>query len=92
MINNKSIIKQFPVLNKEGLYYLDSAATCQKPDCVIDAMTNFYKEEYATVHRGIYDLSQKSTIKYNSVRTLIQEFIGAQSEKEVIFTRGAILM
>ncbi len=88
-MNNESIVKQFPVIEKEGLHYLDSAATCQKPNCVIDAMTNFYKEEYATVHRGIYDLSQKSTIKYNNVRRQIKDFIGAKSEKEVIFTRGA---
>ena len=86
MIKNETIIKEFPVLAKEGLHYLDSAATCQKPNCVIDAMTHFYKEEYATVHRGIYDLSQKS---HSRNLVSLRSFLGVYSNAEQVLLSHA---
>lgn len=83
--------KHFPLLcNKGGknLVYLDSAATSQKPEEVIRAMTSFLEEEYGTVHRAIYGLAARSTQKYNEVRRSIQKFIHAEHAEEIIFTRG----
>ena len=87
--NVNNIRKCFPIFDTINSVYLDSAATTQKPQVVIDAMSQFYKEEYATVHRGIYELSQKSTKQYDDVREKVRSFLGAQSTKEIIFTRGA---
>lgn len=77
----------FPIL-KQKLIYLDSAATSQKPQMVIDAMNHFYSQEYATVHRGVYALSANATQKYNAVREKIAQFINAESTGEIVFTRG----
>lgn len=86
------IRKDFPMLSKDSeekrFVYLDSAATTQKPQVMIDAMKQFYEEEYATVHRAVYDHSVRATEKYQEVRRLIQQFINAQHEEEIIFTRG----
>lgn len=79
----------FPIFQKKpDLIYLDSAATAQKPKRVIEAMSSFLEERYATVHRAVYSLSQEATCEYHSVRKKIQAFLGAKSEKEIIFTRG----
>lgn len=82
----------FPILKKRiqghPLIYLDTAATAQKPQCVIDAITHFYTHEYATVHRGIYSLSSEATCRYNLVRQKVQKFINAALPEEIIFTRG----
>lgn len=77
----------FPML-KKGLCYLDNAATTLKPKCVIDAMSHFMQEEYATVHRAAYELSVKSTTSYSGVRKKVQQFIHAQSVEEIVFTKG----
>ncbi|WP_281289915.1 aminotransferase class V-fold PLP-dependent enzyme [Pasteuria penetrans] len=69
--------------------YLDSAATSQKPQLVIDAIRNFYETCNANVHRGVYQLSHQATEAYEGVRKKVQHFIHAASEKEIIFTRGA---
>ncbi len=85
------IKKDFPLLNREGeepLYYLDSAATTQKPAVVIDAMDKFYREEYGTVRRGVYRLSEKATAAYEGTRKKVAAFLGAESEKEIIYTGG----
>lgn len=78
----------FPLLKGRSFIYLDSAATTHKPGRVIDALSHFYSEEYATVHRAIYDLSLKATEKYEGTRKLVKEFIGARYEEEIIFTKG----
>lgn len=80
---------QFPIFKKHPqLIYLDSAATAQKPQCVIDALTRFYSEEYATVHRAIYRSSLVATEKYNEARETVRRFLGAAYTEEIVFTRG----
>ena len=70
-------------------HYLDTAASAQKPQKVIDAMTRALGEDYATVHRGVYGRSAQMTLGYESARRRVAEFIGAKSENEVVFVRGA---
>lgn len=77
---------QFPGV--AGWHYLDSAATAQKPQAVIDAIAKAYGPEYATVHRGIYQRSSDMTARYEAARAAIATLIGGKSD-EVIFTRGA---
>lgn len=79
--------KDFPLL-KNGLIYLDSAATSQKPVKVIEAVKEYYENDNANVHRGIYKLAQKSTMLYEKAHEKVADFIGAEFE-EVIFTKGA---
>lgn len=81
--------KYFPLLrNNPGLVYLDSAATTQKPDSVIEAMNNFYIHENANIHRGAYDLSDRATKKYENTRIKVAEFLEAESEDCIAFTKG----
>lgn len=84
--------QEFPMLtaemNGKPFVYLDTAATAQKPRCVIEAIRKFYTEEYATVHRSVYDFASQATERYHSVRRLVKEFINASCEEEIIFTRG----
>ncbi len=86
------IKKDFPVLNRDfggqPLVYLDTAATSQKPEAVIDAMDRFYRESYGTVRRGVYRLSEKATAAYEGTRRKIADLIGAASENEIVYTRG----
>jgi len=83
----------FPILaekiRNKPLVYLDNAATCQKPQAVIDSIVNLYSHDYANVHRGVHTLSVRSTDKFEGARTKVKEFINAASEKEIIFVRGA---
>jgi cysteine desulfurase/selenocysteine lyase len=83
----------FPILSKEvygkPLVFLDSGASAQKPQAVIDAMTYVMREEYANVHRGVHYLSQHTTMAYEAVRGKIATHINAGDENEVVFTRGA---
>jgi len=83
---------QFPVLHQEingkPLVYLDNGATAQKPEVVIDAVGDCYRQYYANIHRGVHDLSQRSTTAFEAVRATVQRFLNAPSEDEVIFTRG----
>ncbi|HSX03962.1 MAG TPA: cysteine desulfurase [Rhabdochlamydiaceae bacterium] len=83
-----AVRKDFPIFKAKSLVYFDSAATTHKPASVIDALSNFYSQEYATVHRSVYELAAKATVRYNSVRAQIQEFLGAKLPEEIIFTRG----
>lgn len=85
--------RDFPVYDaqeRQGrkLLYLDSAATTQKPQAVIDAISRFYSDDYGSVHRGIYHLSAVATEEYEQARQVVADFLGV-STKEVIFTRGA---
>ena len=83
----------FPILqtamNGRPLVYLDSAASTQKPQKVIEALSGFYEHDYANIHRGIYDLSQRATALHDEARRKIQRLIGARDWREVIFTRNA---
>ena len=77
---------QFPAI--ENWHYLDSAATAQKPQAVIDAITNAYSRDYATVHRGVYERSASMTASYEAARAAASNLIGGQPT-ELVFTRGA---
>ena len=70
-------------------HYLDTAATAQKPQAVIDAMVNALGRDYATVHRGVYARSADMTAAYEKARSRVQSFIGAKSANEIVFVRGA---
>ena len=73
----------------EVWYYLDTAASAQKPQIVVDAMANALGRDYATVHRGVYGRSAQMTLGYEAARRRIAEFIGAKTENEIVFVRGA---
>lgn len=80
--------EDFPLL-KENVVYLDSAATSQKPFCVINSISNYYKTINANPHRGAYDLSVKSTTVYDNAHEVVKKFINAKSSKEIVFTKNA---
>lgn len=84
--------KNFPILARPVhghlLVYLDNAATTQKPQAVLDALTDFYQSYNANVHRGVHQLSQEATDALEVSRRTVQQFIGAREESEVIFTSG----
>ena len=82
-----SVRGEFPAI--AGWHYLDSAATAQKPQAVIDAITHAYARDYATVHRGVYERSAVMTQSYENARGAVAGFIGAASASEIVFTRGA---
>ena len=80
----------FPLLVKNPrLHYLDSAATSQKPAVVLDAIREYYETDYANPHRGAYDLSARSTERYDQARKRVARFIGVKDTDTLIFTRGA---
>ena len=84
-----NVKNDFPIFNEyPDLVYLDSGATTHKPNEVIQSMASFYSSNYGTVHRGIYDLSVKSTNSYNDARSKVTTFINSASDKNIIFTRG----
>lgn len=70
-------------------HYLDSAATAQKPNAVIDAIARAYGPDYATVHRGVYERSANMTLAYEAARRKVASFIGAASDSEIVYVRGA---
>lgn len=86
------IKKEFPVLQQlqkgKPLAYLDNAATTQKPKRVLDCLNQFYNNEYATVHRGAYLLSEKATQKFEAVRSKVKTFLNANQNSEIIYTKG----
>lgn len=92
MLNPQEIRKEFPILTQtvygKPLIYLDNAATTQKPQCVIDAISNAYCTINANVHRGVHHLSQVATEEFEQARRTVQQFIGAAHSHEIIFTRG----
>ncbi|MCH8347807.1 MAG: cysteine desulfurase [Proteobacteria bacterium] len=88
-----AVREDFPIL-KETIYgkpltFLDSAASAQKPQAVIDTVANFYSHSYANIHRGIYKLSQEATEAYEQVRNKVAKFINAASREECLFVRNA---
>ena len=88
----QNIRAQFPALHQEvngkALVYFDNAATSQKPQMVIDAITHYYSKENSNIHRGVHYLSQQATNKYEAAREAVRRFINADSIEEIIITRG----
>ena len=78
----------FPLLNSLDIAYLDNAATAQRPQCVLDAVTEFYKSKNANPLRGLYPLSISATESYESARDTVRDFLNAKSSSEIIFTRN----
>jgi cysteine desulfurase / selenocysteine lyase len=87
-----AVVKDFPVLQQtvygKRLAYLDNGATTQKPQQVIDSMRQFYEQDYATVRRGVYQLSARATQAFEGVRKQVARFINAPSPNQVVFTKG----
>ena len=92
MYDVQTIRKDFPILSRQvngkPLVYLDNGASAQKPQVVIDAITQAYSMEYANVHRGLHFLSNLATEKYEAVRGKVARFLNAGSEDEIVFTTG----
>lgn len=92
VIDIEKIRADFPILsrkvNGKPLIYLDNGATSQKPRLVIDAISNYYKNQNANIHRGVHTLSQEITIVYENARTTIQKHLNAAHAHEIIFTKG----
>ena len=90
--NIEQLRADFPILGRQiynrPLVYLDNAATTQKPKCVVDAIADEYYNLNANVHRGVHYLSQQATELHEAARIRVKEFIGAHSEREIVFTRG----
>jgi len=86
-----AIRKDFPILSRgpQALHYLDSAASSQKPLCVIDAIAECYRSQYGPVHRGLYPLAEAASEAYEKARQTLARFINAASADEIVFTRSA---
>lgn len=92
-LNVEAIRADFPILQRRihglPLVYLDNAASSQKPQAVIRAMSGYYERTHANVHRGVHTLSEEATVQYEGARAKVANFIGACCPKEVIWTRNA---
>jgi cysteine desulfurase/selenocysteine lyase len=88
----EEIRKDFPILNQsihgKPLVYFDNAATTQKPESVIKAISEYYNQFNANIHRGIHTLAEKATAEYEGTREMVRKFINAAATEEIIFTRG----
>jgi cysteine desulfurase/selenocysteine lyase len=84
--------RDFPILGQavhgKPLAFLDSAASAQKPSAVIEAMTRFYESDYANIHRGVYELAERSTRAYEGARETVRRFLNAREAREIVFVRG----
>jgi cysteine desulfurase / selenocysteine lyase len=93
LLDVSMIRKDFPILAStvrgKPLVYFDNAATTQKPQAVIDAVTHYYAAENANIHRGVHWLSERATAAYEGARQRVARFLGAGSAREIVFTRGA---
>jgi len=94
MSNMEHVKEDFPTLRREirpgvSLVYLDSAATSQKPESVIQAMDKYYRQSNANIHRGIHTLAEEATALYEDARLKVAEFINAPQPEQIIFTRNA---
>jgi len=92
-LNVQQIRKDFPILNREvrpgvRVVYLDSTATSQKPESVIEAMNAFYRRSNANIHRGVHTLAEEATMMYEQARVKIAKFINAPSAHQIIYTRN----
>lgn len=93
MFDIKKIRNDFPIfkisVNSKPNTFLDTAASAQKPQCVIDKMMKIYSQEYANVHRGSYLLSEEITSAYENARDTVKKFINAEKKEDIVFTRNA---
>lgn len=87
-MTDRNYREDFPLLRNNDTAYIDNAATAQKPQVVIDAEREFYEKSNANPLRGFYPLSLEATERYESARKVVRDFIHADSEKEIIFTRN----
>ncbi len=91
--NVEAIRRDFPIFEQtmrgKPLVFLDSAASAQKPQAVIDRMASFYRNEYASIHRGVYQLSEVATFEFEKARGKLARFINAANPREIIITRNA---
>ena len=91
-LDRTALRAQFPALAQEvgghPLVYLDNAATSQKPQYVLDALTAYYEQDNANVHRGIHELSRRATVAFEDARVKLAKFIGAADSAELVWTRG----
>ncbi len=91
MLDGETIRRDFPLLGKdnpEKLVYLDNAATTQKPRKVLDKIHDFYTRTNSNIHRGVYRLSREAGREYEEARKAVKDFIGAESDREIVFTGG----
>ena len=95
MYDVEAVRRDFPILSREvhgrPLVYLDNGASAQKPQAVIDAVPEAYSNEYANVHRGLHYLSTVATERYEATRGIVQRFLGARHEDEIVFTTGSTM-
>lgn len=84
----ETVKENFPQINLSEITYLDSAASTLKVKAAIDAVTKYYTEETANIHRGIHHLSEINTTRYEATRDIVQKFLNADKREEIIFTRG----
>jgi cysteine desulfurase/selenocysteine lyase len=95
MYDVEAVRRDFPILGREvhgrPLVYLDNGASAQKPRAVIDAVTEVYSQEYANVQRGLHYLSNIATDRYEATRGIVQRFLGAKHEEEIVFTTGSTM-
>lgn len=90
VLNPAELRAEFPIFSRNpGLVFLDTAASAQKPACVIDGIAEFYRQDYANVHRGAYGLSIRSTEKFEQGREIAARFLNAADPSEIVFVRGA---
>jgi len=89
----EAVRRDFPILRQlvhgKPLVYFDNAATTQKPQAVVEALTRFYAEDNANVHRGVHLLSERATASFEKARRTVQRFLGAADAREIVFVRGA---
>src|ERR1700674_1451343 len=89
-IDPRRLRREFPIFERNpGLVFLDSGASAQKPRQVIDGIAEFYRSDYANVHRGVYSLSARSTDRFEEAREKVRTFLNAADEREIVFVRGA---
>ena len=86
----RAVRREFPIFTTHPeLVFLDSGASAQKPRAVIDGIAEFYRTDYANVHRGVYSLSARSTDRFEEAREKARAFLNAADEREIVFLRGA---
>jgi cysteine desulfurase/selenocysteine lyase len=92
MMDVNKLRQDFPILAQQNrgkpIVYLDSSGSAQKPQSVIDAMSAFYSHDYANIHRGIYELSERASALFEDARVTVQQFINAADSHEIVFVRG----
>jgi len=89
-LDPRAVKRDFPIFaTNPGLVFLDTAASAQKPAAVIDEVSEFYRTDYANIHRGVYRLSARSTERYEAARATVQRFLNAADRREIVFVRNA---